>query len=181
MARVVALLRGINVGGRHKVPMADLRAVVESIGLTEIQTYIQSGNVVATDPQERTTDSLRQLLETAIQDEFGFPVPVVMVSAGRFRDILADCPWPAVEDPRCVHAIFYPAAIPTPMLQQALDLVRSDDTDQVSADHDVVWLHTPAGLSTSRMAERLMRLTLPDGRRGTARNLRSLREITARL
>lgn len=181
MSRVVALLRGVNVGGRHKIPMADLREVVQSVGLTEVQTYIQSGNVIATDPQNRTTEALAAAVSSAVQDEFGFEVPTVVVQADRLLQVLAACPWPHVEDPRCVHGMFYPAALPDHMAEQAHDLVSEGDSEQVRLDHDVLWLHTPDGLSKSRMAERLMRLALPDGRRATARNLRSLREITARL
>ncbi|HEU5420497.1 MAG TPA: DUF1697 domain-containing protein, partial [Streptosporangiaceae bacterium] len=50
MPRYAALLRGINVGGRNKVAMADLREIVESLGHTDVATYIQSGNVVFTSP-----------------------------------------------------------------------------------------------------------------------------------
>ena len=70
MASHVALLRGINVGGRNKVPMTDLREVVTSLGHTGVTTYIQSGNVLfsAADPD---TAKLAAALESAIGERFG--------------------------------------------------------------------------------------------------------------
>lgn len=179
--RVVALLRGINVGGHHKVPMADLRGVAQASGLTNVQSYIQSGNVIATDPLNRPQDVLEQELSAAIQGEFGFMVPVVVISAQRLRQVLAGCPWPDVEDPRCVHAVIHSQPIPAVTAESASALITPNDSDAIDFDAEVLWLHTPQGISKSRVAERLMRSAAPDGRRGTARNLRSLREIAARL
>ncbi|MDO5619425.1 DUF1697 domain-containing protein [Kocuria sp.] len=179
--RVVALLRGINVGGRHKVPMAALRDLAQSAGLVDVQTYIQSGNLMASDPLHRPLDDLGELLSVALQDEFGFVVPVVMVRTDRLTQVLAACPWPDVEDPRCVHGVFYPQIAPPEMRERAAALMTPHDVDQIDFDGEVLWLHTPSGLSASRVAERVMQLSLPDGRRGTARNLRSLREIKARI
>lgn len=179
--RVVALLRGINVGGRHKVPMADLRAVAQASRLTQVQSYIQSGNVIATDPLSRSQDVLEQQLSEALQGEFGFVVPVVVISAARLRQVLAGCPWPDVEDPRCVHAVIHSQPIPASIPGSASALITPNDSDAIAFDAEVLWLHAPQGISKSRVAERLMRSAAPDGRRGTARNLRSLREIAARL
>src|SRR5580692_4145589 len=84
MASHVALLRGINVGGRNKVPMADLREVVTSLGHTGVTTYIQSGNVLFT-TGSASTGELAAALESAITDRFGIRASVVVLS----RDDLA--------------------------------------------------------------------------------------------
>lgn len=66
----VALLRGVNVGGRNKVPMADLRKVLTSLGYTDVATYVQSGNAVFT--TERTdTGALAAAIERAIAENVG--------------------------------------------------------------------------------------------------------------
>ena len=70
MASHVALLRGINVGGRNKVPMADLREVVTSLGHTGVTTYIQSGNVLFS-TADTDTAKLAAALESAIGERFG--------------------------------------------------------------------------------------------------------------
>jgi uncharacterized protein (DUF1697 family) len=70
MASHVALLRGINVGGRNKVPMAELREVVASLGHAGVSTYIQSGNVLFS-TGETDTGQLAAALEAAISERFG--------------------------------------------------------------------------------------------------------------
>jgi uncharacterized protein (DUF1697 family) len=79
MATHVALLRGINVGGRNKVPMADLREVVTSLGHTSVTTYIQSGNVLFT-ADSASTGELAAALESAITGRFGIWASVVVLS-----------------------------------------------------------------------------------------------------
>src|SRR4029077_19468017 len=79
MASHVALLRGINVGGRNKVPMADLREVVASLGHTGVSTYIQSGNVLFSTAEEDTA-KLAAALESAIEERFGIWSSVVVLS-----------------------------------------------------------------------------------------------------
>mgnify|MGYP002372376888 CR=1 FL=1 len=73
---MVALLRGINVGGNRKVPMADLRALGESLGLKSVATYIQSGNLVCV--SSLTPEEVEAGLERAIEKHFGFEVPVIV-------------------------------------------------------------------------------------------------------
>ncbi|ROZ64592.1 DUF1697 domain-containing protein [Kocuria soli] len=181
MGRVVVLLRGINVGGRHKVPMARLRELATDAGLTDCVTYIQSGNLVASDPLNREPAALTDELAGALRAAFGFEVPTVVVPNREFTAAVQRCPWPEVEDPRFVHGIFFPTAIPEDLASRARAFMTPDDPDRVEFDGQVMWLWTPHGLSKSRVAEPITRLALPDGRRGTARNLRSLREITARI
>lgn len=72
----VALLRGINVGGNHKVEMAQLKILFEGLGCTEVRTYINSGNVIFKD--ERPINTLEPLIETAIEERFGFKVRIVL-------------------------------------------------------------------------------------------------------
>jgi uncharacterized protein (DUF1697 family) len=100
-APFVALLRGINVGGRNKVPMKELLTCVEAGDYSEVQTYIQSGNVVFatanTDPQAMERD-----LEQRIEESFGFPVPVVVRSLAEMTKTVKSAPaWFGGPDHRC--------------------------------------------------------------------------------
>jgi uncharacterized protein (DUF1697 family) len=91
MTGYVALLRGINVGGRNAVPMKRLAPCVETAGHTQVTTYIQSGNIVFSsddaDPRHIEAD-----LEQRIEAEFGFAVPVVVRAADEYRAIIAAAP-----------------------------------------------------------------------------------------
>lgn len=90
MKTYIALLRGINVGGHKKILMADLRLILESIGLQNVQTYIQSGNVVF---KSKNGNNLDQKITKAIKEKYGFEVPVLVTTASKIKLILDDCPF----------------------------------------------------------------------------------------
>jgi uncharacterized protein (DUF1697 family) len=101
----IALLRGINVGGRNRVAMADLREVVLGLGHTEVATYIQSGNVVFTS-EEADTARIAAALERAIAKHLGVRPTVVVLTRAELAQVVADNPFPDEPNPRWVHAIF---------------------------------------------------------------------------
>jgi uncharacterized protein (DUF1697 family) len=86
----IALLRGINVGGRNKVAMADLRAAVEDGGYEEVSTYIQSGNVLLT--TRAAAASLESDLEGLLERRFGIPLVVVTRSHRQLRAVVGGAP-----------------------------------------------------------------------------------------
>ena len=81
MTKKIALLRGINVGGKRKILMADLRSMFEEMGFSNIKTYIQSGNVVFHAKADINHLELSQKIERAIAEHFGFEVPVIVRTA----------------------------------------------------------------------------------------------------
>ena len=88
----IALLRGINVGGRKKVPMADLRTLCTKLGYQSVQSYIQSGNLVfQSDRDDRT---IERELSDAIQSKFGFSVSVMVRSGSQWAEYVASNPFP---------------------------------------------------------------------------------------
>lgn len=92
MNKYIALLRGINVGGHRKVPMADLRELLNKVGLEKVTTYIQSGNVIFQSSQSAKT--LESIIKQAIVDRFGFDVPVIIKTRLELATIFEDCPFP---------------------------------------------------------------------------------------
>ena len=91
MAAYIALLRGINVGGKNIIKMAELKQVFEAIGLCEVKTYIQSGNVLFRSNEEE--EPLRKRIENEIELTFGFPVSVVLRTAAEMERISFNCPF----------------------------------------------------------------------------------------
>ncbi|MBT8253213.1 MAG: DUF1697 domain-containing protein [Flavobacteriaceae bacterium] len=91
MKTFIALLRGINVGGHKKVPMAELREILAARGLQHVQTYIQSGNVVF--QSEKSTVQLESDIHEAIKEHFRFDVPVLVRTHQNLKDILDNCPF----------------------------------------------------------------------------------------
>ena len=180
MASHVALLRGINVGGRNKVPMADLREVVTSLGYTGVSTYIQSGNVLFSTADTQTA-KLAAALESAIEDRFGIWSSVVVLSRDELAGVLAANPYPDEPNPRMVHVVFLSAEPPGELLtrisaaESAVAAKGSRDT--VQAAGQALFVHTPDGFGTSELAQTLFKIISPPakakkhGLAATARNL----------
>lgn len=82
----IALLRGINVGGNHKVEMPRLKLLFENLSFTDVRTYINSGNIIFSSSQKNQV-KLSQQIEEAIEGEFGFPVPTIVKSAKELKSI----------------------------------------------------------------------------------------------
>jgi uncharacterized protein (DUF1697 family) len=160
MASHVALLRGINVGGKNKVPMAELREVVTSLGHTGVSTYIQSGNVLFT-TEATDTVQLASELEAAIAARFGVNSAVVVLSRDQLARILEANPYPTHE-PKKVHVVFL-GAEPG---QELLDRIRAVESaaaakgsrDAITAKKNALYLHTPDGYGTSELSEALFRI-----------------------
>jgi uncharacterized protein (DUF1697 family) len=179
MASHVALLRGINVGGRNKVPMADLREVVTSLGHTAVTTYIQSGNVLFTTP-DGDTAKLAASLESAIAGKFGIWAAVVVLTRDELAQVRRDNPYPDEPNPKLVHVVFLNTAPPEDLLDRieaaASAAAAKGSRDTVQAIGPALFLHTPDGYGTSELAQALFRIIgAPGGQRehditATARN-----------
>jgi uncharacterized protein (DUF1697 family) len=184
MATHVALLRGINVGGGNKVPMAELRQVVAALGHQDVTTYIQSGNVLFS-TQSPDTAMLASGLEQAIEQAFGIRAGVIVVSRAELAQVISDNPYPDEPDPKAVHAVFL-AAEPSAARKEAVaEAQRAAATagSRDTATHvgRVLYLHTPDGYGRSELAARLSRSSgrLPPGEAGTARNWATVTKLLA--
>lgn len=92
MSKIASLLRGINVSGHRKLPMKELKALYEGLGFKDIQTYIQSGNVVF-DPGKNTLKSIPAKIEKAIFDNYGYDVPVIVCSPEQWQEVMDNNPF----------------------------------------------------------------------------------------
>jgi uncharacterized protein (DUF1697 family) len=172
----VALLRGINLAGKNRVAMADLRVLVTELGHADVSTYIQSGNVLLTAAPDADSAALARALSAAIAAKLGVVSPVVVVSRDELAEIVAANPFPDEPDPRRVHAIVLsepPRAELTGQLDAALaKSVAKGSRDDIKSVGRTLYLHTPDGFGNSDLAVGLMRIVSAPkaGLTGTARN-----------
>lgn len=144
MEKQVALLRAVNVGKDRAVPMKDLSALFTKLGAREVVTYIQSGNVVFVPSKGLTAAALSE----AIEERFGFAVPVVVRTHAELRRALSTNPFLAKgADRKALHVAFLSAV---PASSNELDPQRSpgDETALVGAD---LFLHLPNGVGKSKL------------------------------
>jgi uncharacterized protein (DUF1697 family) len=185
----VALLRGINVGGRNKVAMADLRELVTSLGHADVATYIQSGNVLFSSDRADAAE-LAAELEQAIAAALSVRPGVVVLSREELAQVARDNPYSGEPNPKFVHVIFLPAD-PEPgtaaRLAQAQEQAAAKGSrekgsrDTVTLVGRAVFLHTPDGFGTSELAKLLSRGGGPmsPGGAGTARNWATVTKLLA--
>ena len=89
----IAILRGINVGGRRRILMADLKLLLKNLGFQNLKTYIQSGNVLFDTNESLTNIEIADRMEKAILDKYGFVVPVVVIDAKNLEELVENNPF----------------------------------------------------------------------------------------
>ncbi len=148
--RYVALLRGVNVGGRNKVPMADLRALFESLGLSGATTYVQSGNVVFDAGRRPPAADL----EVAVANRFEVAVRIVVVPAVLLLEAVAEHPFTGAP-PAHRHVGFMvdpPAAGAADLLDRTVFL-----PEEFSVRGETVHLLLPSGMARTKLPAHLER------------------------
>ncbi len=146
----LALLRGINVGGKNKLPMDRLRELFVAAGCRDVRTYIQSGNVVFT-AEPAVVASLSDVMSAHIAERFGYRVPVIVRTAAQLDDVMRHNPF-ILEgaDAETLH-VFFLADLPHPRNVAALDPDRSPPDAFVVRGQDV-YLRLPHGAARTKLS-----------------------------
>jgi uncharacterized protein (DUF1697 family) len=174
MTVVVSMLRGVNVGGHNIIKMEALRAVYESLGLLNVQTHIQSGNVLFK-TKDQDLDRLTKRIQDAIEKTFGFRPGVVLRTTSDLRDIIARNPFhgrPGI-DPRKLLISFL-AAQPDAE-SQAKALALNVAPEELRIDGRELFIYYANGIARPKLSmpqvERALKTT------GTARNWNTVTKL----
>jgi uncharacterized protein (DUF1697 family) len=174
----VALLRGINVGGHKPVAMAELRKFLEALGLAEVGTLLQSGNVIF---KSRLADAatVEAMLEKKTANHFGHAIDYFVRDAEAWRKMIAANPFrkEAGDDPSHLLVMFTKAA-PTSEVTKTLKAAIEGREYFRAVGRDVFFVY-PDGIGTSRLTGSMIEKKL--GTRGTARNWNTVQKIAALL
>jgi uncharacterized protein (DUF1697 family) len=174
MPVIVSMLRGVNLAGRGKIKMDELRALYASLGLEDAQTFIQSGNVVFRS-QERSLTKLAARLEDAIEQRFGFRPPVILRTAAQLRDVVANNPFVERTDIEPNKLLVWFLA--GPLSAEAIANVRAIKTEpeELQIVEDEVFVYYAAGMARPKLSwpavERVMKVS------GTGRNWNTVRKL----
>lgn len=171
---VVVLLRGINVGGKNKLAMADLREIAADCGFEGARTHVQSGNLVlpATDGD---LASIGGALGEAITRRTGMEIPLILRTADEWNAAVAANPFPgAADDGRTLHVIFLDASAPDELCEFDAAPFAPDAMEVRGSE---VYLHLPDGIGRSKLAAKVARLH--GASTGTARNWNTVLELAA--
>ncbi len=169
----VALLRGLNVGGNNKLPMADLRAALVGAGFEGVRTYIQSGNVVFS--SVRPAESLEAYIEGVLEREFDLRVPVVVRTQSQWTEVVQGNPFSdeSRSEPNRVQLCLAKRA-PAPDAAEQLQAIATRD-ERIVAAGAAIWIHFPNGIGDSKLTPAVLDRCV--GSSVTARNWRTVTKL----
>jgi len=171
----VALLRGINVGGKNLLPMQALAEIFAGAGCREVRTYIQSGNVVF---RSDRPEEVAKAASGEIAARFGLKVPVVVRTAEEFRGAMEGNPFLARGlDADWLHVMFL-AEAPTAEMVAGLDAARSVPDEFVARGREV-YLHLPNGAARTKLTNAYFDARLKTV--GTQRNWKTVKALAEML
>lgn len=169
----IALLRGINVGGRNQIAMPELRSLCIDLGWHHVQSYIQSGNLLFTAAADRAR--LETNLECAIERQFGLSIPIIIRSAAEWPTYVRDNPYADVSEsePNRVMLALAKAPPKEGAAEQLQERVSSGE--RVVQVRDALWLHYGNGVARSKLSPALLDRLV--GSPVTARNWRTVLKL----
>ncbi|MEV7015074.1 DUF1697 domain-containing protein [Streptomyces sp. NPDC093991] len=173
--RYAALLRGINVGGGRKVPMAELRGLLESLGHEDVRTYLQSGQAAFT-AGHGDEESLAAELSGALARRFGFDVDVIVRDHAYLKGVVEACPFPAGElEPKQLHVTYFSAPVTD---ERFAEIDRQAYLpEEFRLGDRALYLYVPDGLGRSGLAGHLSKPRLSKGVVATSRNWNTVRRL----
>jgi uncharacterized protein (DUF1697 family) len=174
MQTYISLLRGINVSGQRLIKMADLQLTYAKLGFESVETYIQSGNVVF---RSRETDTFRlqSVISRQILKDFGFEVPVLVLTAKKLEKILTENPFKAggAKDLSAVYITFLHAR---PDQHYREDIItKKQEYEEIVFTESVVYLYCPKGYGKTKLNNAFLESKLRV--EATTRNLKTSEEL----
>ncbi|MBK1813278.1 DUF1697 domain-containing protein [Clostridium sp. YIM B02505] len=181
MDTYVALLRGINVGTKNRIKMADLKQLFESLGYVNVKTYIQSGNVIFKSGEDE--EAIINKIEEAFEAKFGFSSKIILRSGKELRDIIKNCPFLETEITEAKAAAegecLYVSLMKFAPLEKKIQLINKyvDEDNKYKIIGRDIFLLFSKSIRNSKLANNLGKLDVPD----TVRNWNTINKLIAML
>ena len=172
MKNYIAFLRGINVGGKNRLPMKDLVSLLESLGLSPVKTYIQSGNVVFRTTVEEAVSLPGKIADT-IEASCGFRPAVLVLSTKDLAKAAGENPFGEGEVLDTTLHLYFLAEKPTAPDVEKMDAIKGE-REAYALTGKIFYLYTPDGFGKSKLALRAEKLL---GVNATARNWRTVNKV----
>jgi len=175
VTRYIALVRGVNVGGHNKLPMAEFRKLLSGLNHTDVTTYLQSGNAVFTSTK-RSPAKLSAEIQAALGDRLSLDVRTLVLSIDRLRQIIDNNPMARDdEDPTHLYVAFLSGKPDAAAIRQVDPAKFAPDRFEVIGD--VIYLHYPKGMGKSKLDPGSV--FAKTGIWATARNWRTVNQLAA--
>lgn len=174
--KYISILRGINVSGQKKVKMADLKILYEEQGFENVNTYIQSGNVIFESKTKLTIEALKKIIEKAIETKYAFQVPVDIRTNQELKQIIKNCSYEEVKKEENGTKVLVTFLQSTPFNQKQeslLGYVKSPEKLIIQGRE--IYLYCPNGYGKSKLTNVFIEKKL--GISATTRNWKSVKKL----
>ena len=148
MKTYIVLLRGINVSGKNKLPMAELRELLNGLGFQSVRTYIQSGNIILSSEESKSV--ICKKIKEAILAKFGYNVPVLARTIEEWKKAIGNYPF-SVENEKIVAFTFLDQVSKETEIE-----VKGINEDQYKIDNDVVYLYCPSTFAKTKLTNNII-------------------------
>lgn len=174
MTTYISILRGINVSGHKIIKMDALKKMYEQLGFQHVRTYVQSGNVIFQHNESRLSD-LEQTISKQIQINFGFDVPVIILTINMLKKVIEGNPFvkDPMKEPSFLHITFL-SAKPAGINMEKIESKKLIE-EEISFSDNAVYLYCPSGYGNTRLTNNFLESALKVG--ATTRNWRSTNEL----
>ncbi len=174
MKVIVSLLRGVNLGPHHRIKMEDLRTLYLSLGLRDVQSYVQSGNVVFR-TNERSLAPLAKRIEDVIEKRYGFHADVILRTTADLRAVVARNPFAKRREiePSKLLVTFLSQHLPKEVCAQILAV--KPNSEELHLDGRELYVYFPDGLGRSKLFATLFGKLLK--KEGTGRNWNTVTQL----
>ena len=147
MKKYIVLLRGINVSGKNKLPMAELRDLLNDLGFQNVQTYIQSGNIILESDEGKSV--VCNKIKEGIQAKFGYDVPVIARTIPQWKKAIANYPF-STDNTKIVAFVFLSKKVYETKIE-----VKDINNDEYVIDNDMVYIHCSTGFGKTKLSNNL--------------------------
>ena len=147
MKTYIVLLRGINVSGKNKLPMADLRNLLNDLGFQNVQTYIQSGNIILTSEESKT--AICKKIKDRIAIKFGYNVPVIAKTVSEWKKAINNYPFPT-DNPKIVAFVFLDKKVSETKIE-----AKGVNDDEYEIDNNIVYIYCPSTFAKTKLSNNL--------------------------
>ena len=151
MNTYIALLRGINVGGKNILPMNDLVSIFATLNYENVKTYIQSGNVVF-QSKKKVDNKAAVEISRLVQERKGFEPKVLIFEADELKTAIANNPFPTA-DGKALHLYFLESQANQPKMERLMSL--KSESEEFELIHKVLYLYAPLGIGRSKLASEI--------------------------
>lgn len=148
MKTYIVLLRGINVSGKNKLPMADLRELLNELEYQNVQTYIQSGNIIL--DSEESKAKICKKIKDGIEKQFGYDVPVIAKTVSEWKKAIENYPF-SIDNPKIVAFVFLDQKTSETNIE-----ANGINDDEYKIDNDMVYLYCPSTFAKTKLSNNLI-------------------------